>query len=128
MAILVPITYNACLAGFVAGCNAGALGASGASNTAAQDELVAAGQAVAAAVDQAVGADATLATGGASFVPTTAAQTNAMISKPAAMRQVTFAAVQGAAYAVIPTGAALAALVAVIKDNYTLLIAGDSIV
>lgn len=121
MAILVPVIYNAAQSGMLAGLQDTRAG----TDSTAADYLaqVNAATTFAAALDQSVGADATLATAGASFVPTTAAQTNAMLSRPTAMQGLCRAYFSGRSLTNVPATDTAAgtytAAIAAIKAQYT---------
>ena len=119
MTINNPILYNAALIGAYAAAGSEAVPAV---NAPALAQAVV----IAAAVDAGIPADATITSAGATLPPTTAAITNAELSKTALLRSIVFATFLGQASP--PSGTALAALVTAIVAKYTAGIAGLSIV
>ena len=116
-----PVLYNAALSGIIAASGAGANPAgTGTAVTAANAEAVAAALPLAQAVDTLITGDTTITAGGATIVPTTAAISNALASKTAAMFGAAFAALQGQGNAAgaLPADAQ-AAIAAGIAAKYT---------
>ena len=119
-----PILYNAALSGIIAASTAGANpSGTGAAVTAGNAEAVAAALPLAQAVDGLILGDVTITGGGATLVPSTAAISNALVSKSEAMFGAAYAAMEGQSNAAgaLPA-AAQAAIAAGIAAKYTALI------
>lgn len=119
-----PILYNACLAGIAAAMGAGQNPAgTGSLVTGINAEQTAVALQVASATDTLITGDGTITSGGATIVPSTAAITNAQLSKSGAMRVIAFAAFDGQAQTTSLPAGAQAAIAAGIAAKYGSVIA-----